>query len=156
MSNNYEEIVGAALTLPPATKAMLVEHLLASLDTSDQKEPERVDASGATITLTLDSEFEQRLLEEASRHRLSPEQYAVQALEERLLQTERERREKAIALEVLDEHIPDSARERAEKLAEMFRQWNEEEIDESEALDDDFFRRLEENRVAFREITLPE
>lgn len=98
MSNNYEDIVGAALTLPPATKAMLAEHLLASLDTSDQKEPERVDVSGATITLTLDSEFEQRLLLEASRHGLSPEQYAVQALEERLSQTERERREKAIAL----------------------------------------------------------
>ncbi|MGH9754637.1 MAG: hypothetical protein ACREA2_17815 [Blastocatellia bacterium] len=98
MSNNYEDIVGAALTLPPATKAMLAEHLLASLDTLDQKEPERVDASGATITLTLDSEFEQRLLREASQHGLSPEQYAVQALEERILQTERERREKAIAL----------------------------------------------------------
>jgi hypothetical protein len=29
MSNNYEEIVGTALTLPPAAKAMLAEHLLA-------------------------------------------------------------------------------------------------------------------------------
>jgi hypothetical protein len=56
----------------------------------------------------------------------------------------------------LDEHITNSARARAEKLAELFRQWNEAEVDESEALDDEFFRRLEENRVAFREITLPE
>jgi predicted transcriptional regulator len=98
MSNNYEEIVGAALTLPPATKAMLAEHLLASLDAQDRKEPERVNAAGATITLTLDSELEQRLQQEASRQGLSPEQYAAQALEEHVSQADRERREKAIAL----------------------------------------------------------
>jgi predicted transcriptional regulator len=98
MSNNYEEIVSAAMTLPPATKTMLAEHLPASLDAPARKEPERVDASGATITLTLDSELERRLLQEASRHGLSPEQYAVQALEEYILRTARERREKAIAL----------------------------------------------------------
>jgi hypothetical protein len=88
-----------------------------------------------TITLTLAPELEFKLKQEADRRGLPPEQYA---------------------LEVLDEHIPRSAHERAEKLAEMFRQWNEEEVDESEALDDEFFQRLEENRVAFREITLPE
>jgi hypothetical protein len=88
-----------------------------------------------TITLTLAPELEFKLKQEADRRGLPPEQYA---------------------LEVLDEHITGSARERAEKLAEMFRQWSEEEVDESEALDDEFFRRLKENRVAFREITLPE
>jgi hypothetical protein len=101
MSNNYEEIVGAAMTLPPSTKAMLAERLLTSLDAPSQKEMERVAASEAdetTITLTLDSELGQRLLQEASQHGLSPEQYAVQALEEYILRTERERREKAIAL----------------------------------------------------------
>lgn len=85
-----------------------------------------------TITLTLAPELEFKLKQEADRRGLPLEQ---------------------CALEVLGEHIADSARERAEKLAEMFRQWNEEEVDESEALDDEFFRRLEENRVAFREIT---
>ncbi|GEM_PF-324246 len=101
MSNNNEEIVGAALTPPPATRAVLAGRLLASIDASNQKEPERMDASEAdetTITLTLDSELGQRLLQESSRHGLSPEQYAVRALEEHILRTERERREKAIAL----------------------------------------------------------
>ncbi|MGH9769912.1 MAG: hypothetical protein ACREAB_21010 [Blastocatellia bacterium] len=88
-----------------------------------------------TITLTLAPELEFKLKQEADRRGLPPEQYA---------------------LEVLNEHIADSARERAEKLAEMFRQWNEEEVDENEALDDEFFRRLEENRITFREITQPE
>jgi len=45
-----------------------------------------------------------------------------------------------------------AARERAEKPAEMFQrwpavasaqQWNEEEVDESEAIDDEFFRMLD-------------
>jgi hypothetical protein len=88
-----------------------------------------------TITLTLAPELEFKLKQEADRRGLPPEEYA---------------------LEVLNEHISDSAKERAEKLAQMFRQWNEEKFDESEALDDEFFRRLEENRVSFPEITLPE
>jgi len=82
-----------------------------------------------TITLTLAPELEFKLKQEADRRGLPPEQYA---------------------LEVLGEFITDSVRARADKLAELFRQWNEEEVDESEALDDEFFRRLEENRVAFR------
>jgi len=87
------------------------------------------------ITLTLAPELEFKLKQEADRRGLPPEQYA---------------------LEVLGEYITDSLRIRADKLAELFRQWNDEEVDESEALDDGFFRRLEENRVAFHEITLPE
>ncbi len=36
--NTYEEIISAALSLPPGARAMLAEHLLESLDASDQKE----------------------------------------------------------------------------------------------------------------------
>ncbi len=37
----YEEIISAALSLPPGARAMLAEHLLESLDAEDQK---RIDA----------------------------------------------------------------------------------------------------------------
>jgi hypothetical protein len=84
-----------------------------------------------TITLTLAPELEFKLKQEADRRGLPPEQYA---------------------LEVLDEHIAQAARERAENLAEMFRQWNEEEVDESEALDDEFFRMLDEDRTSARKL----
>ncbi|MGE0131329.1 MAG: hypothetical protein AB7U82_24880 [Blastocatellales bacterium] len=95
-----------------------------------------------TITLTLAPELEFKLKQEADRRGLPPEQYALEVLDKNITDA--------------DEPANDDARERAEKLAELFRQWSEEEVDESEALDDEFFRRLEENRVAFREITLPE
>jgi putative addiction module component (TIGR02574 family) len=39
--STYEEIISAALSLPPGTRAMLAEHLLESLDAEDQK---RIDA----------------------------------------------------------------------------------------------------------------
>ncbi len=39
--NTYEEIIGAALSLPPGARAMLAEHLLKSLDAEDQ---ERIDS----------------------------------------------------------------------------------------------------------------
>ncbi|MDQ3009889.1 MAG: addiction module protein [Acidobacteriota bacterium] len=38
MSNSYEEIIGAALSLPPGARAMLAEHLLESLDAPNQNE----------------------------------------------------------------------------------------------------------------------
>ncbi|MGH9855669.1 MAG: hypothetical protein ACREBD_38025 [Blastocatellia bacterium] len=88
-----------------------------------------------TITLTLAPELGFRLKQEADRRGLPPEQYA---------------------LEVLDEHVAQVARERAEKLAEMFQQWNEEEVDESEAFDDDFFRMLDEDRTSARKLFPPE
>ncbi|MGE0882190.1 MAG: addiction module protein [Blastocatellales bacterium] len=44
MSDNYEEIIGAALALPPGARAMLADHLLESLDAKNQRE---VDASWA-------------------------------------------------------------------------------------------------------------
>jgi hypothetical protein len=88
-----------------------------------------------TITLTLAPELEFKLKQEADRRGLPPEQYA---------------------LEVLDEHIAQAARERAEKLAEMFRQWNKEEVDESEALDDEFFRMLDEDRTSARKLFPPD
>jgi putative addiction module component (TIGR02574 family) len=41
MSDNYDEILSAALSLPPGARAMLADHLLESLDAEDQK---RIDA----------------------------------------------------------------------------------------------------------------
>jgi len=73
---------------------MLTDRLLASLDAPDQKE----NAVPTRFTLTLESELEQKMRYEALRSGLSLEQYAIQALEEHFAQTERERREKAIAL----------------------------------------------------------
>jgi hypothetical protein len=90
-----------------------------------------------TITLTLAPELEFKLKQEADRRGLPPEQYA---------------------LEALDKHLDNSLRERAEKVAQMFRQWNEEEVevDESEALDDEFFRMLDEDRPSDRKLFPPE
>jgi len=41
MSANYDEVLSAALQLPPGTRAMLADNLLESLDSEDQK---RIDA----------------------------------------------------------------------------------------------------------------
>jgi len=41
MSSDYDEILGAALSLSPGARAMLADHLLESLDDEDQK---RIDA----------------------------------------------------------------------------------------------------------------
>ncbi len=38
MTNNYDEIFSAALSLPPGSRAMLAEHLLQSLDAEYQAE----------------------------------------------------------------------------------------------------------------------
>jgi putative addiction module component (TIGR02574 family) len=38
MVNTYDEIFGAALSLPPGLRAMLAEHLLKSLDSVQQAE----------------------------------------------------------------------------------------------------------------------
>lgn len=38
VNTTYNEIFGAALTLPPGLRAMLAEHLLKSLDASEQAE----------------------------------------------------------------------------------------------------------------------
>lgn len=44
MAENYEEVMGAALSLPPGLRAMLAEHLLESLDAESQRE---IDAKWA-------------------------------------------------------------------------------------------------------------
>ena len=36
--SNYEEIITAAMSLPPGARAMLAEHLLESLDAANQNE----------------------------------------------------------------------------------------------------------------------
>ena len=41
MSTNYDEVLSAALSLPPGARAMIADHLLESLDAEDQK---RIDA----------------------------------------------------------------------------------------------------------------
>ncbi len=46
MTGNWEEIMGAALSLPPGMRAMLAEHLLESLDAESQKE---TDAAWAKV-----------------------------------------------------------------------------------------------------------
>jgi putative addiction module component (TIGR02574 family) len=43
----YDDIFGAALTLPPGLRAMLAEHLLKSLDASSQVEVDRLWAEEA-------------------------------------------------------------------------------------------------------------
>ena len=88
-----------------------------------------------TLTLTLAPELELRLKQEAARRGVPPEQCALKAL---------------------DEHLPGDAQARAARLAELFKQWNEEEVDESEALDDEFFRHMDENRPAGAKLFPPE
>jgi len=53
--STYEEIISAALALPPDTRAMLAEHLLESLDVEDQK---RIDALWAEEAERRDKEID--------------------------------------------------------------------------------------------------
>lgn len=53
--STYEEIINAALALPPDTRAMLAEHLLESLDADDQK---RIDELWAEEAERRDKEIE--------------------------------------------------------------------------------------------------
>lgn len=53
--NTYEEIMSAALALPPGTRAMLAEHLMESLDAEDQ---ERIDALWAEEAERRDKEID--------------------------------------------------------------------------------------------------
>jgi putative addiction module component (TIGR02574 family) len=51
----YEEIMSAAMALPPSARAMLVEHLMESLDTEDQR---RIDVLCAQEAERRDKEIE--------------------------------------------------------------------------------------------------
>lgn len=51
----YEEIMNAALALPPDARAMLAEHLIESLDAEDQQ---RIDALWAEEAERRDKEIE--------------------------------------------------------------------------------------------------
>ena len=53
--NTYEEIISAALALPPGARAMLAEHLLESLDAEDQ---ERIDKLWADEAERRDKEID--------------------------------------------------------------------------------------------------
>ena len=53
--STYEEIISAALSLPPGARAMLAEHLLESLDAEDQK---RIDELWAEEAERRDKEIE--------------------------------------------------------------------------------------------------
>ena len=53
--NTYEEIMSAALALPPGTRAMLAEHLMESLDAEDQQ---RIDALWAEEAERRDKEIQ--------------------------------------------------------------------------------------------------
>ncbi len=149
MPENYEEISDAALALAPGARAMLAGRLLQSIAfawESDHRTVERVNGpnlslgqtnktSAFALTLDLTPELEFGLKREAGCRGIPPEQFA---------------------LEALNEYVALSLRKRVDKLGELFRQWNEEEVNESESLDDEFFQNLEENRVNFHEVTLPD
>jgi hypothetical protein len=113
MAQNFEEIIGATLALPPETRTILAERLLNSLNAPDGKE--------SVITLTLDSDLEQRLLREASCQGLSPQEYALQALKEHISEIDSERRQKAIALTQswIDEGDEEEQRETWEYLVRV-------------------------------------
>ena len=51
----YEEIIDAALALPPGARAMLAEHLIESVDAEDQQ---RIDALWAEEAERRDKEIE--------------------------------------------------------------------------------------------------
>lgn len=53
--STYEEIMSAALALPPSARAMLAEHLMESLNSEDQ---ERIDALWAEEAERRDKEIE--------------------------------------------------------------------------------------------------
>lgn len=53
--STYEEIITAALALPPGSRAMLAEHLLESLDGEDQQ---KIDALWAEEAERRDREIE--------------------------------------------------------------------------------------------------
>jgi putative addiction module component (TIGR02574 family) len=55
MMSTYEEVISAALALPPGSRAMLAEHLLESLDAEDQQ---RIDAVWAEEAERRDKEIE--------------------------------------------------------------------------------------------------
>ena len=61
MSGNYDEILNAALSLPPGARAMLADHLRESLDAKDQK---RIDAIWA--------EEAERRMEEIRQGKVQP------------------------------------------------------------------------------------
>jgi hypothetical protein len=149
MTENYEEITDAALTLAPGARAILAERLLQSIPPyweNNQRTDEQVNGSmvspsqaskptASVLRLDLTPELEFGLKREAGCRGISPEQFAIEALEE---------------------SVARSLRERAEKISELFRQWNEEEVDESEALDDEFFKMLDADRSSFRKLFPPE
>ena len=47
MSENFDEILSAALSLSPGARAMLADHLLESLDAEDQKRTDAIWAEEA-------------------------------------------------------------------------------------------------------------
>ena len=53
--STYEEIISAALALPPDARAMLAEHLMESLESEDQQ---RIDALWAEEAARRDKEIE--------------------------------------------------------------------------------------------------
>lgn len=53
MVNTYDDIFGAALSLPPGMRAMLAEHLLKSLDAAQQEEVDMLWAEEAERRIEL-------------------------------------------------------------------------------------------------------
>ena len=64
--STYEEIMSAALALPPDARAMLAEHLIESLESEDQQ---RIDALWAEEAARRDQEIENGIGRRHSRRR---------------------------------------------------------------------------------------
>ncbi|MDX2029436.1 MAG: hypothetical protein SF339_02125 [Blastocatellia bacterium] len=88
-----------------------------------------------SLVLATAPEFEHRLKMQADREGLPPEQYALKILDEHMEQTERERRERAIAL---------------------LQSWIQEAPDLEEGYDEEFFRTLDQDRLSDRKLFPPE
>jgi outer membrane PBP1 activator LpoA protein len=132
MTRNAEEILNAAIALPPAIRAALFDRLRASLEPAQQN-PASTAESG--LELALDSELERRLLREATQEGLSLEQYAIR---------------------VIETHIQ-ALQERRKKTMELLRACNEEYGEEEQKETWDYLvSALDEDRTSDRKLFPPE
>jgi len=88
-----------------------------------------------TLTLTLQPEVEQWLIQRAAQRGLLLEEYAQQVLHEHLSQVERERREELMA---------------------VLESWDKEDADAEEGYDTEFFQMLDQDRLSDRKLFPPE
>ena len=85
-----------------------------------------------TLTLDLTADIEQRLIDEASRHGVPPDQFVVQ---------------------VLKQHLP--MNDRREQFAALLQSWMEEDQEEQKDTFEYLVRSLDEDRPSQRKLFLP-